>query len=292
MAKRLFPLDRRHVRRQVEVGGEPFQVLTFDVGREGRPLHVLFSVQPDRHRHLQSPAPVEVALLVERSHAADARPLAHGHRGGVAGMPHRGQPHLPFGGRRAAERRDAAVRPWLFGDPGQRIVAVGARPAQNLPVAFGEEPAAFVLDDEGVAALDRVQAVLEQRAWPFRIRPRQWAEVVRRAPEDRRYRALRVTGPVDLGGETHAVAHRYHHHAVDRGLSLEVGAADWIRCAVDLRLERRHGRDEHDEEQEQDRVSTHGGVLLEAAGVGVGQLHHGFGSGPGCSDGRLVRGQR
>src|SRR3546814_19034010 len=49
-----------------------------------------------------------------------------------------------------------AVRPWLLRDPGQRVIAIGPRMAEDLVIALAEVAAALILHDECVAAEHRL----------------------------------------------------------------------------------------------------------------------------------------
>src|SRR5437016_8681641 len=64
----------------------------------------------------------------------------------MRGISHRCDAHLVFGGRRAAGGADFGVRPRLRGNPAERVVAVSARRAKNVVLAFGKEVAALVLN--------------------------------------------------------------------------------------------------------------------------------------------------
>ena len=169
MPQRLRPVDRRQLLREVERLRRADQILLRRVRREHRPHLVLLAVEPGDEQHLHRAAAIPVALLVVRADAADAGAEAlHVHRR-ERRIALRRDGHLPFGGRRAAGRADLAVRPRLLRHPVDRVVAVGERRAEDVVVAFGEEVAALVLLDVGVAALDRGRArAVMSRGTPLR----------------------------------------------------------------------------------------------------------------------------
>ena len=104
---------------------------------------------------------------------------------------------------------DVAVRPWLRGAPLDGVVAVVDLVAERWNSPSDAPAAARVLDDDGVAALDGAQRVLRQPDH------RRRALVVGRALQQDRM-ALRRCGPVDVGVEDGAVAHRHRDVPLDR----------------------------------------------------------------------------
>ena len=108
---------------------------------------------------------------------------------------------------------DAPVRPRLPDDPLEGVVAVRARARQVVvEAARGEEEAALVLDDDGVALLHEVVDPLRPHRTLAHVL------VVRRADQDRREPAGSALGEVQVGREPHAVPHRH----VDLGLDIDV----------------------------------------------------------------------
>ena len=103
------------------------------------------------------------------------------------GMAERRDRGLPLRGRRAPGRAELAVRPRLLGQVVDRFVAVGDRRAENVVVAFGEEMAALVLPDVGVAALDGLDDPRHVGGHAVADVPE--VEVVRRLDEDDRHLA-------------------------------------------------------------------------------------------------------
>ena len=218
MPEGLRPVHRRQLRRQIERLRRADQILLWRITRKHRPHLVLLAIDPRDEEHLHGSAAIPVALLEIRCDPANAGAEAlHVHRG-VCGMPQRRNAHLILGRRRTARRPDLAVRPRLLRQPLESVVAVGGR-SENVVVALGEEVAALVLDDVGVAALDGRQR--RTQVCRHAIADVPVVEVVRGAHPDGRHFRRRILRPVDVGREPHAVAHRHHHLALDDGKRLE-----------------------------------------------------------------------
>ena len=182
--QRLGPVHARLLLREVEGLRRADQVFLRRRWREHRAHLVLLAVEPGDEEHLHRPAAIPVALLEVRAHAADAGAEAlHVHRR-IGRVAQRRHAHLVLGGRRAARRSDLAVRPGLGRNPCERVVPVGGR-SQDVVVALGEEVAALVLDDVGVAALDGRQRGIHVGRHAVADVPE--VEVVGRAHEDRRH---------------------------------------------------------------------------------------------------------
>jgi hypothetical protein len=122
---------------------------------------IVDAVEPDEEQVARHAAGVPIALLLEAADLADAGARRHRHHRRMRRMVLRRQRELPFGRGGAAQRADLAVRPVLLRDPAQRVVAVGLRLAEDLVFAFREIAAALVLDDEDIAALDRLERVAQ-----------------------------------------------------------------------------------------------------------------------------------
>ena len=137
----------------------------------------------------------------------------------MRGISHRCDAHLVFGGRRAAGGADFGVRPRLRGNPAERVVAVSARRAKNVVIAFGKEVAALVLNHIRIAAFDCRQDGGHVRGNSVAYIPE--VEIVRRANPDGGDFAGGVFGAVDVGGQPHAVAHGHQHLAIDDGQGFE-----------------------------------------------------------------------
>ncbi len=258
--QRLVPVDRRHPRRQVEQPRRGDQLRLRRVFREHRPHLVLLAVDPGDEQHLHGAAAVPVALLPVAADLADAgaKPLDVHRR--KSRMAERGHRRLPLRGRRAPGRAELAVRPRLLGEVVDRLVAVGDRRAENVVVAFGEEMAALVLPDVGIAALDG----RENRGHVGRhaVAHVPEVEVVRGLDEHDRHLPGRILRPVDVGRQPHAVFHRDHHAPFDDGnvleLGLEVFAALLLRGRErGLLRGQRNGREKDGDKKRREHTSGH-----------------------------------
>ena len=215
--QRLRPVDRRQLLREVERLRRADQILLRRVRRKHRPHLVLLAVEPGDEQHLHRAAAIPVALLVVRADAADAGAEAlHVHRGVTPGCP---SAATPICHSAVDEQPVVPTLPFdhgCFVSQSMRVVAVGRRRAEDVVVAFGEEVAALVLDDVGVAALDRGRAPRScRRGTPLRTSQKLKLYGVRTKTIGTFPGG--VLRPVDVGGQPHAVAHRHHHLALDDG---------------------------------------------------------------------------
>ena len=87
--------------------------------------------------------------------------------------------------------------------------------AQDLPVTLGEVSSTFILYDENVSAPHRCERIA-QRSPGFHLQL-----VVRSLPEDGGQGPLGILRPIDVGIETHAIAHGNHDGVVRDGVVLE-----------------------------------------------------------------------
>src|SRR6185437_5400702 len=120
---------------------------------------------------------------------------------------------LPFSRRGTADCSDFAVGPILFCDPVELVDSVRERWTENVVVALREEAAALVHLDEHVTTLHGFE--LARKIARRAVADVPVVEVVRRAHEDRRVFLRRVFGPVDVGSDPDAIAHRNHELALD-----------------------------------------------------------------------------
>ena len=129
---------------------------------------------------------------------------------------------LPLGRGGTAVGADLLVRPALVCDPGQRVIAIRARVAEDLELAFREIAATFVLADIGITPVNRLDDLAQRPAL-------QRVHVVGRADKDGGHRPGRVLRPVDVRRKANTVAHRHQHLALDD------------RAPGEFRLQRRLG---------------------------------------------------
>ena len=135
-------------------------------------------------------------------------------------MTHRSDAHLIFRSGRAARRADFAVRPRLRREPSDGVVAIGARCAKNVVVAFGKEMAALILHNVRVAALHRGQRCLHVRRQSIPHVPE--IKIVRRANPNDRHLSSRILRPINIRRQPNAVPHRHHHLPFDDGHRFEL----------------------------------------------------------------------
>jgi len=256
VAQRHVPLHRRHLRREVVIGGEADHVLPGDVRRELGALGVLHPVEPGDEEHLHGPPAIPVPLLVERTHPTDTRPESLGNHGGMGRVIERGDGHLPFGGGGAADRAHLPVRPGLAGQPVDGIIPVRRGRAENVPLSLGKEPASFVLHHVGVAPAHRIQ---HRRDIASPVVPGvPIVEVVRRPHEDHGDGPRSLARAVDVRGQGHAIPHRHHHFALHDGNRFKLGED---RIARGGRLGAEGHRDRHGQrggQEEWQRAESHG----------------------------------
>ena len=250
--ERLAPVDRRHLRREIEEARRRDEILAAGLAWEQRPHLILLAVDPRDEQHLHRAAAIPVALLVVRADASDAGAEAlHVHRG-KSRMAERGDGRLPLGGRRASGRAHFAVRPRLLRQPLHRVVAVGDRRAEDVVVPLREEVPALVLDDVGVAPLHDGER--RGHVGGHAVADVPVIEVVGRLREHNRDRAGGVLRAVDVGGQPDPVAHRHHDLALDDGdgleLVLEVDAPLRIGRRESTLLRGHQGGERHDEKGE------------------------------------------
>src|SRR5262249_39016956 len=147
------------LRRQVEHPRRANQILLRRVRREHRPDLVLLAVNPGGKQHLECAASIPIALLVIGADAPHSGAETLWDHRRVRWIAQSRDSQLPFGGRRAADRADLAVRPGLLGYPLEGVVAVTERSAQNVVIPLGEKVTALVHLDEDIAALDSLKLV-------------------------------------------------------------------------------------------------------------------------------------
>ena len=153
----------------------------------------------------ERPAAVDPAVVEVGGGQVGHHRLEVGRRGG--GRLQRGHAHV--GG---AVDAHLAVAPGLDRRPLDRVVAVVALVAVERHHALRLEAAAAVLHHHRVAVFGGDDGVDHLAAHVLRDR------LVVGDAVDEHGVALAVVGPVDVGGEAHAVAHRGHHVAFDQHL--------------------------------------------------------------------------
>ena len=131
----------------------------------------------------------------------------------------RGERRLVGAGVGIAHRPDFAIAPLLNSEPFHRIVSILGFFRERVPLAFGREPPADVLNGDDVAApREELGAGRLARGGFVVWRPLQDdGEAPRRA-------LAGEGGEVEVGGEQSAVAHLYHDVALDADAVLGAGA--------------------------------------------------------------------